>query len=293
MGQMLATLASRTQGTLHNNTETNPEEQRCEEASIGLNWEKKCHFMIQEGIVLGHMISAKGIEVDKAKIQMIEKLSPPTSVKRIRNFLGHAVAMDYVSKWVEAMASPTNDGRVVTQFLKKNIFSRNGTLWAIINDEGKHFCNHLFSALLAKQRVKHRVATPYHPQTCGQVEISNRELKKILEATVNASNTNWSKKLDDALWANHNAFKIPIGISLYQLVFEKTCQLPVELEYKAYWATHMLNYDMKVVGKKGIIQLNELDEFRLGTQENAKLCKEKTKTLHDRHIIEKEFVVGQ
>lgn len=64
--------------------------QRCEEASLGLNWEKKCHFMIQEGIVLGHMISAKGIEVDKAKIQMIEKLSPPTSVKRIRNFLGHA-----------------------------------------------------------------------------------------------------------------------------------------------------------------------------------------------------------
>ena len=62
---------------------------RCEETNLVLNWEK-CHFMVQEGIVLGHRISARGIEVDKAKIEAIKKLPPPSSVKGIRIFLGHA-----------------------------------------------------------------------------------------------------------------------------------------------------------------------------------------------------------
>ena len=62
---------------------------RREETNLVLNWEK-CHFMVKEGIVLGHMIYARGIEVDKAKIETIEKLPPPSSVKGIRSFLGHA-----------------------------------------------------------------------------------------------------------------------------------------------------------------------------------------------------------
>ncbi|KAL9460268.1 hypothetical protein AB3S75_003471 [Citrus x aurantiifolia] len=84
------------------------------------------------------------------------------------------VAVDYVSKWVEAVALPSNDARVVVSFLKKNIFTRFGTLKAIISDGGKHFCNRQFEALLRKYGVTHRVATPYHPQTSGQVEVSNR-----------------------------------------------------------------------------------------------------------------------
>ena len=62
---------------------------RCEETNLVLNWEK-CHFMVKEGIVLGHRISARGIEIDRAKIETIEKLPPPSSVKGIRSFLGHA-----------------------------------------------------------------------------------------------------------------------------------------------------------------------------------------------------------
>ena len=87
-------------------------------------------------------------------------------------------------------------------FLKKSIFTRFGTLRTIISDGDSHFCNRAFASLLAKYGVNHKVTTPYHPQASGQVEVSNREIKNILSKTVNANRTDWSKKLDDALWAN-------------------------------------------------------------------------------------------
>lgn len=81
------------------------------------------------------------------------------------------LAVDYVSKWVEAVALLTNDAKVVHKFLQKNIFTRFGTPGAIISDEGSHFCNRSFTALLARYGVNHKVATVYHPQTSGQVEV--------------------------------------------------------------------------------------------------------------------------
>ncbi|KAL5569771.1 hypothetical protein UlMin_026346 [Ulmus minor] len=99
------------------------------------------------------------------------------------------VAVDYVSKWIEAAALPTNDAKFVTRFLQKNIFTRFSTPWAIINDKGSHFCNKLFDGFLAKYGVRHKVATAYHPQTSGQAELSNREIKRILEKVkVNTEN---------------------------------------------------------------------------------------------------------
>ncbi|KAL0406187.1 UNVERIFIED_CONTAM: hypothetical protein Slati_3932600 [Sesamum latifolium] len=105
------------------------------------------------------------------------------------------VAVDYVSKWVEAIGTLTNDSYVVLKFIKKFIFARYGTPWAIISDGGKHFCNKQFEALLKKFGVTHTIATTYHPQTSGQVEVSNTEIKQILEKTVGVCRKDWALKM--------------------------------------------------------------------------------------------------
>nr|GEW39404.1 reverse transcriptase domain-containing protein [Tanacetum cinerariifolium] len=293
-------------------------------------WEKS-YFMVKEGIVLGHMISKNGIEVDKAKVDVIAKLPHPTTIKGIHSFLGHAgfyrrfiqyfskiarpmtrllekdtpfffskecieafqtlkkkmtevpilvapdwdipfeltcdasdfsigsfpssrgnkytlMAIDYLSKWVEAKALPTNDARVVCKFLK-SLFSRFGTPRAIISDRGgTHFCNDQFAKVMLKYSVTHRLGTVYHPQTSGQVEVSDHGLKRILERTVGENRASWSDKLDDALWAFRTAFKTPIGCTPYKLMYGKACHLPIELEHKAYWALKNCIYDLLTTG---------------------------------------------
>ncbi|RVW72073.1 Retrovirus-related Pol polyprotein from transposon 17.6 [Vitis vinifera] len=294
--------------------------QRCIEKNLVLNWEK-CYFMVEKDIVLGHVVSSKGINVDKAKIELIMNLPPPTNVKEVKQFLGHAgfyrcfikdfsklarpmstllakdakfkwdencqhcfeelkrllttapivrrpnwdlpfevmcdasdqamgtilgqemkgnliirkcvledeqqgilmkfhayacgghfstqetalkvlqSGVDYVSKWVEAIACKHNDHKVVVKFLKENIFTRLGVPKAITSDGGTHFCNKIFNNLLARYGVKHKVATPYHSQTSGQVELANREIKNILMKVVNANHKDWALRIYDALWA--------------------------------------------------------------------------------------------
>nr|GEU88835.1 reverse transcriptase domain-containing protein [Tanacetum cinerariifolium] len=325
---------------------------RCKETNLVLDWEK-CHFMYREGIVLGHKISKSGIEVDRAKVDVIAKLPHPTTVKGVRSFLGHAachegpsgghhganltakkvfdsgffwpsiyrdahkmiknydicrrqgkisqrnempqnsiqvceifdiwgidfmwpfpsskrnkyilVAVDYLSKWVEAKAHPTNDARVVVKFLK-SLFSWFGIPWAIISNRGTHFCNDQFTYVMIKYGVTHRLATAYHPQTSGQVEMM--------------------------YYGIFAAYKTPIGCTLYKLVYGKSCHLPIELEHRAYRALKHVIFDLKTAGDHQKLQLNELSELRDQAYENSVIYKESTKKLHDSKIKNHIFNVG-
>nr|GEW47923.1 reverse transcriptase domain-containing protein [Tanacetum cinerariifolium] len=180
--------------------------------------------------------------------------------------------LSILSKWFEVKALPTNDARVVCKF-RKSLFARFGAPRAIISDCGTHFCNDQFEKVMRKYGVTHHLSTAYHPQTSGQVEVTNRGLKRILERTIGQNHASWSDKLDDALWAFRTAYKTPIGCTPYKLVYGKACHLPIELEHKAYWALKQNNFDLSVLGDHRKIQLNELNE--LHTYENSLIYKEK------------------
>ncbi|GJR10338.1 reverse transcriptase domain-containing protein [Tanacetum coccineum] len=137
----------------------------------------------------------------------------------------------------------------------QSITYRNGAPRAIISDRGTHFCNDQFAKVMLKYGVTHRLSTAYHPQTSGQVEVSNRGLKRILERTVGENRASWSDKLDDALWAFRTAYKTPIGCTPYKLVYGKACHLPIELEHKAYWALKHTNFDLRTAGNHRKVQL--------------------------------------
>nr|GFA22812.1 reverse transcriptase domain-containing protein [Tanacetum cinerariifolium] len=106
-----------------------------------------------------------------------------------------------------------------------------------------------FKGVMLKYIVTYRLSTAYYPQTSGQVEVSNRGLKRILKRTIGENCASWSDKLDDALWAFRTAYKTPIGCTPYKLVYGKACHLLIELEHKAYWALKQANFNLAVTGK--------------------------------------------
>nr|GEX78350.1 copia protein [Tanacetum cinerariifolium] len=143
--------------------------------------------------------------------------------------------------------------------------------------------------VMSKYGVTRRLDTTYHPQTSGQVEVSNRGSKHILKRTVGENRASWSHKLDDALWAFRTAFKTLIGCTPYKLVYGKSFHLPIELEHKAYWALKHANFDLKTVGNHRKLQLNELNELRDQAYENSLIYKKRTKKLHDSKIKNRIF----
>nr|GEZ68641.1 reverse transcriptase domain-containing protein [Tanacetum cinerariifolium] len=157
---------------------------------------------------------------------------------------------------------------------------------------GHHGPNYTARKVMQKYGVTHRLSTPYHPQTSGQVEVSNRGLKRILERTVGEKRASWSGKLDDALWAFRTAYKTPIRCTPYKLIYRKDCHLPVKLEHKAYWALKHSNFDLKTASDHRKIQINELNELRDQAYENSLIYKVKTKRIHDSKIKNRVFNIG-
>src|SRR3954463_16511082 len=202
------------------------------------------------------------------------------------------VAVDYVTKWVEAIPTKSVDHKTSLKMLQDIIFPRFGVPRYLMTDGGSHFTHGDFRKALDKYVVNHRIASPYHPQTSGQVEVTNREIKQILEKTVAISRKDWSTKLNEALWAYRTTFKTPIGTTPFKLVYGKSCHLPVELEHKAYWAIKNLNLNYTAAGEKRLLDINELEELRQDAYKNAKIYKERTKKWHDKRISRKNFSIG-
>ncbi|GJX68910.1 reverse transcriptase domain-containing protein [Tanacetum coccineum] len=173
------------------------------------------------------------------------------------------VAIDYVSKWAEAQALPTNDAKVVITFLKK-LFCCFGMPKALISDRGTHFCN----------------------------KIMEKTMKRY--GNVKDNPAIWSRKLDDALWAFHTLYKTPTRTTPHKLIYGNNCHLPFEIEHHAYWALKNCNPYLIAAGEKRMFQLHELDELRHKAYENSRLYKARTKVWHDRKLkMGKEFKHGK
>nr|GEW03296.1 hypothetical protein [Tanacetum cinerariifolium] len=228
---------------------------RCEDTNLVLNWEK-CHFMVKEGIVLGHKISKSMIEVDRAKVDVIAKL--PYLSLRCLKFLGHVRRCVHGQEAVDILKACHNEpteGHHGANYTAKKIFD-SGFYWPTIYRD-----------------------------------VHDMEHSRLLEET-SENRTSWSDKLDDALWDFRTAFKTPIGCTPYKLVYGKACHLPIELEQKAYWALKHCNFDFKTVGDHRKVQMNELNELQDQAYQNSLIYKEKTKKIPDSKIRNRVFNIG-
>jgi hypothetical protein len=200
---------------------------------------KPSHFFDAAADIRGTKISIQGmpltlnLQIDIFDVWGIDFMGPFPNSEVCKYIL---VAVNYVSKWVETLPCRVADAMHSKRMFHKVIFLRYGVPRIVINDGGSHFIDWTFQKALTEVRVDHRIVTPYHPQTSGQAETSNKKIKNILQKTVNQMDRSWKSMVSEVLWAYRTAYKMPIDMMTYQLVYGKTYHLPVELEHKAFWA---------------------------------------------------------
>ncbi|RDX86079.1 gag-pol, partial [Mucuna pruriens] len=164
--------------------------EKCQKAGMAIS---KTHEMPQQPILFCEVFDVLGIDFMR-----------PFPASNGYSYI--LLAVDYMSRWVEAIATKTNDAKVVVDFLKFNIFCQFGVPKALLSDQGSHFYNRAMSSLLNRYEVVHRIATSYHPESNNQAEVFNREIKKTLQKMTNPSRKDWSRLLKDTLWAHRTAY---------------------------------------------------------------------------------------
>nr|GEZ56326.1 reverse transcriptase domain-containing protein [Tanacetum cinerariifolium] len=263
--------------------------QSCEDTNLCLNWEKS-HFMVKEGIVLGHKISKNGIEVDRAKVDVIAKLPHPTTVK------GYDVSTEkQVFQGCETLflGRPLLGKIYADQVIRQCVHDKEALyiLEACHNGPtgGHHGAN-----LTAKKVEAKALPTNDARVVCKFLKslFARFGTPRAIISDRGENRASWSDKLDDALWAFRTAYKTPIECTPYKLVYGKACHLSIELEHKAYWSLKQVNFDLAVAGNHRKVQLNELNELRYHAYENSLMYKEKTKRIHDSKIKNRVFNVG-
>jgi hypothetical protein len=158
------------------------------------------------------------LQIDLFDVLGIDFIGP---LKNSHGYEHILVMVEYVSKWVEAMPCHKASTEKFIATIKSMIFPRFGTPRILISDGGTHFTRNNLKRCLSKLGIEQRVSMAYHPQTNRQAETSNRQLKSILNKTIEKGGNDWSKKLDGALWAYRTVFKTPVGMTPYQFVYGK------------------------------------------------------------------------
>ncbi|GJT37817.1 hypothetical protein Tco_0937682, partial [Tanacetum coccineum] len=304
---------------------------RCEEINLVLNWEK-CHFMVKEGIVLGHKISGAGIEVDRAKIDVIAKLPYPTNVKGARSFLGHAGfycskhdAKPRLIRWVlllQGFDIKIKDKKGAEN-LAANHLSRleNPDLGEFTKEEiADEFPDEHLMILKAELNDD----APWHayydepyafrlcPNNVMRRCVAGNEILEILAHChsgptgfiIRSGNISSRSEMPQNnihvcdvfdIWGLDfmGSFPNSRGCTPFRLVYEKVCHLPVEIKHKAYWALKQCNINLTTAAKSCFMELNELMELRDGAYEKTRIYKERTKKWHDSGLRgDKDFIVG-